>query len=130
MHDCRRLPMVQPERYRELRLAGLLLTIVVLLLGLTACDDRPRSVGDCVGGVVCNTSNPCTTGNTVCGADGTTHCVVVEVLENCGEQPPDQMCLAGVICSTGNPCTTGNTVCDVDGNSICVAVERLADCHY
>ncbi len=107
------------------------LSIIFLLsVALTACDDRPRSVGDCVGGAVCNTSNPCTTGNTVCGADGTAHCVVVEVLENCGAEPPEQVCVERSICSTGNPCTTGRNVCDVDNNSICVAVERLADCHY
>ncbi len=104
--------------------------IILMLFGLAACDDRPRSVGDCVGGAICNTSNPCTTGRTVCGADGTTHCVVVEVLENCGVEPPEQVCVPNTICNTGNPCTTGRTVCDVDNHSICVAVERLGDCHY
>lgn len=94
-----------------------------------------RLAEGCVSGASCNTRNPCTTGQTVCTADGRSMCVVVDVLFPCplpmvgnGPELPVTNCVPNAPCASGHPCTTGITVCGADDIAHCVATVDLPNC--
>jgi len=102
--------------------------LLVLLFSLLGACHHAGRLHVCVEGSVCDTGDPCTYGETLCGADDTAHCVVRRVetdIPQCPTPPPGT-CTAGTRCDTGDPCHVGETVCGADGVSHCVVV-RIED---
>ncbi|MDX1460599.1 MAG: hypothetical protein R3348_06030 [Xanthomonadales bacterium] len=105
-------------------------TRLILFLAFTALLSACHEGGQphvCVENTVCDTGDPCTYGETVCGADDTAHCVVkrVENIPQCDGRSTEA-CTAGAVCDTGDPCLAGETVCGADGASHCI-VQRIED---
>ena len=126
-------PKDQSGTFQPVRLVSfehfflLLIPGTLLLAMLTACSNGHEGPAVCIAGTTCDTANPCTRGQVVCGADDHVHCVVQEVVPDCPAEPPG-VCVAGATCDTASPCARGQVVCGADDRAHCVVNEIEPGC--